>query len=81
MKNYCCKLSELPLMTEASITGVDTGSALTRRMAQLGIARGEKITPVFKSPFGDPVAYSVKGCVVALRKSDCETIKVGVEVK
>ena len=81
MKNYCCKLSELPLMTEAEITSVEIDSALTRRMAQLGITLGEMITPVFKSPFGDPVAYSVKGCVVALRKSDCEAIEVGVEVK
>ncbi len=81
MKNNCCKLSELPLMTEAAITSVEIDNALTRRMAQLGISRGEMITPVFKSPFGDPIAYSVKGCVVALRKSDCEAIKVGVEVK
>ncbi len=81
MKNYCCKLSELPLMTEAAIIRVGTDSALTRRMAQLGIARGERITPVFKSPFGDPVAYNIKGCVVALRKADCKTIEVGVEVK
>ena len=76
MKNNCCKLSELPLMTEAAITSVEIDNALTRRMAQLGISRGEMITPVFKSPFGDPIAYGVSGSVIALRSSDCRGIIV-----
>lgn len=70
------KLGELPLGKTAVVKAIKSDSLLMKRIINLGVAKGVEITPLFRAPFGDPTAYSVKGCVVALRKSDCEDIIV-----
>ncbi len=42
----------------------------------LGVQKGNKITCLFKSPFKDPIAYKINGCVFTLRKIDAEKIWV-----
>ena len=74
-----CLLSELPLHATAVIVRLDRDDALGRRLTDLGVTEGERITAEFASPFGDPVAYRVKGCLLALRKKDCETAEVAYE--
>ncbi len=71
-----CKLSELPLKKTAVVVRHTIDSALNRRMLNLGVTEGAAVTPLFTSPFGDPTAYSVKGCVIALRRADCESVLV-----
>ena len=46
------------------------------RFYDLGILPGSEITKLRASPKGDPVAYSVKGTVIALRSSDARKIIV-----
>ena len=70
------KLGELPLGVTAIVTSIGSDSLLMKRIINLGVTKGAEITPLFRAPFGDPTAYSVKGCVVALRKGDCEGIIV-----
>ena len=45
-------------------------------MLDLGIIRGTKITPVLKSPSGDPTAFEIRGATVAIRKEDASLIKI-----
>ncbi len=47
-----------------------------RRVLDMGIIKGTKITRLFSSPFGDPTAYEVKNTVIALRKNDSDKIFV-----
>jgi DtxR family transcriptional regulator, Mn-dependent transcriptional regulator len=47
-----------------------------RRFLDLGILPGTKITAEFESPSGNPVAYKVRGAVIALREGQAENIKV-----
>ena len=42
----------------------------------MGFAAGELVTPVFKSPLGDPTAYGIMGSVVALRNEITDEIYV-----
>lgn len=70
------KLGELPLGKTAVVKSIESSTLLMKRIINLGVTKGAEITPLFRAPFGDPTAYSVKGCVVALRKSDCEGIIV-----
>lgn len=49
---------------------------LKRRLLDLGIVKNTKITPVFKSPSGDPTAFEIRGTLIALRKEDTSLIKV-----
>lgn len=70
------KLGELPLGKKAVVISIKSDTLLMKRIINLGVTKGAEITPLFRAPFGDPTAYLVKGCVVALRKSDCEGIIV-----
>ena len=70
------KLGELPLGKIAVVKSIESSTLLMKRIINLGVTKGAEITPLFRAPFGDPTAYSVKGCVVALRKNDCEGIIV-----
>ena len=74
-----CLLSELPPHTAAAIVRLSRDDALGKRLTDLGVTEGERITVEFSSPFGDPIAYRVKGCLLALRKRDCETVEVTYE--
>lgn len=49
---------------------------LRRRMLDLGMVKNTKIKPVFRSPFGDPTAYEIRGSVIALRKEDSQLVFV-----
>lgn len=46
------------------------------RMLDLGVVKGTVIEVLQKSPFGDPIAYFIKGTVIALRNEDAEKIIV-----
>lgn len=71
-----CNLCDLPLNTTAVVIEIDCSENLINRVLDLGIISGVEITPIFKSPFGDPVAYSVKNTIIALRNKDSRFIKV-----
>ena len=67
-------LSELPLNTVGIIDNLNCNGSIRRRMLDLGLIRGTKIIPVFKSPSGDPVAYEIRKTLIALRKEDSKLI-------
>ena len=47
-----------------------------RRLLDLGVVRGTTIGAVFRSAAGDPVAYNVRGALIALRREQAEWIRV-----
>lgn len=46
------------------------------RLMELGFTPGQEVTLVAKSLFKDPLAVSVRGTVIALRKNEAECIKI-----
>ena len=50
-----------------------------RRMMDLGILPGARIEIEMESPLGDPVAYRVRGAVVALRREQAREILILAE--
>lgn len=77
MKNTVL-LSELELNQTATVEHIRCSRSLINRIFDFGIIKGARITPLYKSPFGDPTAYLVKNAVIALRNSDAEKISVSV---
>ena len=63
------RINEKTVVAELTAEG-----ATRRRFFDLGIVRDTEVTPLFKSPFGDPVAFLIRGTVIALRLADCKTI-------
>lgn len=69
-------LYELPLNTIGIIAELNCNGNMRRRLLDLGLVKGTKITPVFKSPSGDPTAYEIRRTLIALRKEDSELINL-----
>ncbi len=47
-----------------------------RRMMDLGIVPGTTILVEMNSPVGDPVAYRVRGALIALRREQAQLIEL-----
>ena len=58
------------------IAKAQTSDGLKSRFEDLGIIEGTKIKCVGKSPAGDPRAYLIRGCVVAIRADDCKDVLI-----
>lgn len=71
-------LNMLPVGKKANVASLAAGGSLRRRMLDLGIVDGTEIEPLYKSPAGNPVAYLVRGAVIALRADVADKIMVSV---
>ena len=69
-------LSQTPIGGAVTVTGLTSTGAMRRRLQDLGFVPGTRVTALYASPAGDPVAYLVRGAVVALRRCDAATIDV-----
>jgi len=50
--------------------------ALKRRIMDMGLTRGTKVSVRKVAPLGDPVELTVRGCELSLRKADAENVVV-----
>lgn len=69
-------LDRLPAGDRAVVARLTAPEAQRRRLLELGFVPGGMIEAVQESPWGDPVAYSVCGAVIALRRADARQIAV-----
>lgn len=76
MDNNQYSLNKLPLRQKGTVTALAFDGATRRRLLDLGIIDGTEIEALYKSPFGNPVAYSIRGAVIALRSDISEKITV-----
>ena len=49
---------------------------IKRRLLDLGMIKGTKITPVLISPSGDPKAFDIRGTLIAIREDDTKLIEI-----
>lgn len=49
---------------------------LKRRLLDLGVIKSTKIKPVFNSISGNPIAYEIRGSVIAIRNEDAKNIEL-----
>ena len=49
---------------------------MKNRLMDLGFTPSSKTVLLYEAPSGDPKAFLIRGAVVALRKCDCEKIKI-----
>jgi DtxR family Mn-dependent transcriptional regulator len=59
----------------ARISPVCTGSE-RRRLLDLGVVPGTEIRAEYSSASGDPVAYRIRGALIALRRTQARTIEI-----
>ena len=75
-----CSISLLKLKAgeEATVISVDLVEPQKHRLEELGIVPGSRISVVYTAPSGSPIAYYIKGTVVALRAIDTKMIQVNM---
>lgn len=67
-------LADLPPGESAVVVELRSQGPERRRMMDLGIVPGTRILVEFSSPLRDPVAYRVRGAVVALRHEQARQV-------
>lgn len=69
-------LNYLPLGKKARVRDLISDGSTRRRMLDLGIIFDTEVEALQKSPSGDPIAYSIRGAVIALRSEEASQILV-----
>jgi len=68
------RLSELNTGESALIERLVISGSIRRRLLDIGMSPGTRVSCIGKSPFGDPAAYLVRGCAVAIRRRDADGV-------
>ncbi len=76
METTALALNRLELGQKAQVMALDSKGQERRRMLDLGFVQGSIVEAVHKSPAGDPIAYFIRGAVIALRREDAGKILV-----
>lgn len=69
-------LNKLKINSTGIIDKLNNTGSIRRRMLDLGLVQGTKITPVFISPAGNPIAFEVRGTILSIRNEDSSLIEV-----
>lgn len=69
-------LDMLKIDETAKIETVNCAEKIRLRLYDLGLIEGTTIKALYKSPFGDPMAYLIRGAVIALRVDDTKYISI-----
>ena len=69
-------LSALRVGQSAYVAEIQADEAMRRRLLDLGLIRGTRVTCTAKSPAGDPAAYLIRGAVIALRGRDARGVRL-----
>ena len=71
-------LSGLVVGDKCVVNKINCQGIIRRRLMDIGILPGSVVSCVLSSPSGNPMAYLVKGSVIALRKCDSDMIEVSM---
>ena len=69
-------LDTLPLGLAARVVNVHGGSAISRRLMEMGVVPGAPIRVIRSAPLGDPIQVCVRNYHLALRRSEARAISV-----
>lgn len=76
MKCNILSLNELPEGRTARVKALENTGSMRRRLQDIGLIEGTDVKCLQKSPSGDPIAYYIRGAVIALRSEDSMKISV-----
>lgn len=76
MNHNIIPLTKLPVGGKGKVHDLTSEGKERNRMLDLGIVKNTEIESLQKSPSGDPVAYFIRGAVIALRSEDAGKIFV-----
>ena len=69
-------LTDLLEGERARVLSLQNESSIKRRLQDLGLVEGTRVSCIQKSPHGDMVAYGIRGAIIALRAEDAVSVMV-----
>lgn len=74
--NNLIPLNKLPIGSFGKVKMLVSEGKIRRRMLDLGMIQDTIVESLRRSPGGDPVAYEIRGAVIALRDEEASKILV-----
>ena len=69
-------LNTIPEGGKVRVSRLLSSGSMRRRLLDIGLIEGTDVECLQRSPAGDPVAYLIRGAVIALRAEDASQILV-----
>lgn len=69
-------LADLKIGESGKVTALFATDSMRRRLLDIGLTKNTVVTCVGCSPAGDPIAFNIRGGVIALRRNDCEKVHI-----
>ncbi|MBL8131723.1 MAG: ferrous iron transport protein A [Anaerolineae bacterium] len=69
-------LDQLEIGSIAVVRRLNAGGAIRDRLMDMGLLPGTLVLAEFRSPLGDPVAYRIRGALIALRRSQAREVEI-----
>jgi ferrous iron transport protein A len=76
MPGLAKSLAGVPLGTSAVVRRVGNGRPIARRLMELGLVPGTRVTVTRVAPLGDPLELRVRNYALSIRRSEA----LGIEV-
>ena len=70
------RMSELKKKKKGTIVELNADEGMKERFLSLGMREGTEVKCLFSAFHGDPIAFEICGCTIALRKKDIKGISV-----
>ena len=69
-------LCDIKVGDKAIVKEINADENIKRRLLDIGLVEGTCVECVLKSLLNDPLAYLIRGAVIAIRNDDSKNIKV-----
>ncbi len=76
MNENLISLDRLDIGSSALVKELTVQGSIRRRLLDLGIIKDTTIESLRKSPKGDPIAFQIRGAIIALRSEESSKILV-----
>ena len=67
-------LNELKVGQRGTVSQLLSDTSMRRRLQDIGLIEGTKVECIHKSPSGDPIAFLIRGAVIALRGGESQNV-------
>jgi ferrous iron transport protein A len=71
-------LDNLKIGFKGIIKEINIVGGMKRRLLDIGLVKGTIVESVLKSPSGDPIAYSIRGAMIAVRREDSRNVVIEI---
>lgn len=78
MNDNIIPLHMVPIGSFSKVKDLTADGSSRRRMLDLGLVYNTEVESLRRSPSGDPIAYQIRGAVIALRSEEASKILVEV---